>query len=319
MRTSGLFGRTNLVPSENNGPTCLDAGHPFPAGCWTCREQLAYFERGSSVSFPTSARREIPGATVFLAAEDLLSGYSSRGLRASLPRPAVTVELTAIPKQYFSTSPVRDEVTNGRLTTNVANPFFPLLPGTNLAASTVQRQQLLRPYPQFTSIQALETNGKSDYHAFQGRMERQMANGFTAQVAYTWSRLMTETNYLNNFDTELEGIVRSSGGGTHIFVVSGLAELPFGGATVARGLERPPRALGGWQISAITGAERRAAGFGKFVREGNTVDDIRCRPDRIAGSKWMVNGAPRSNLPTCAPASRLRTCAAGLCPRISDC
>ena len=42
-------------------------------------------------------------------------------------------------------------------------------------------QQLLRPYPQFTSIMALETIGTSDYTSFQGRVERRMANGFTVR------------------------------------------------------------------------------------------------------------------------------------------
>ena len=145
-----------------------------------------------------------------------------------------------------------------------------------LLAIVLPRAQLLRPYPQFTSIQAIQTNGKSDYHAFQGRLERQMANGFTAQVAYTWSRLMTETNYLNNFDTELERVIGAFDR-THIFVVSGLAELPFGrgrrwGATwngVTNAL------LGGWQISAIYKAQSGAPlGFGRKppsqVRAGNS-------------------------------------------------
>ena len=125
--------------------------------------------------------------------------------------------------------------------------------------------------------EATETNGKSDYHAFQGRVERQMANGVTTQLAYTWSRLMTETNYLNNFDTERERVIGAFDR-THIFVASGLAELPFGrgrhwgtdwgGVTNAL--------LGGWQISAIFKAQSGAPlGFGNFLlAEGKTVNDI---------------------------------------------
>ena len=203
----------------------------------------------------------------------LVEGTYVASLAEHLP---VTVELNAVPKQYLSTSPVRDEVTNNRLTTAVANPFFPLLPGTNLAASTVQRQQLLRPYPQFTSIQALETNGTSDYHAFQGRVERHMSKGFTAQVAYTWSRLMTETNYLNNFDTELERVIGAFDR-THIFVASGLAELPFGrgrhwGAT---GAASPMRcsAAGRSAPSSRRRAARRSDSA-TISGRGKTVDDI---------------------------------------------
>jgi hypothetical protein len=280
----GYSRSTNLVPSENNGQTFVATlANPFPNGLLEpVGSGLALMSNvGSGVSFPyvgqarnprshrfsLGMQRELPGGM-------LVEGTYVASLAERLP---VTVELNAIPKQYFSTSPVRDEVTNGRLTAAVANPFFPLLPGTNLAASTVQRQQLLRPYPQFTSIQAIETNGKSDYHAFQGRVERHMAKGFTAQVAYTWSRLMTETNYLNNFDTELERVIGAFDR-THIFVASGLAELPFGrgrrwGAswnTVTNAL------LGGWQISAIYKAQSGAPlGFGNFLlAEGKTVNDI---------------------------------------------
>ena len=58
--------------------------------------------------------------------------------------------LNFIPASYLSTSPERDQATINRLTANVANPFAGLLPGTTLNGSTVQLQQLLLPFPQFT-------------------------------------------------------------------------------------------------------------------------------------------------------------------------
>src|SRR5205823_7366210 len=39
-------------------------------------------------------------------------------------------QLDFIPRQYLSTSPVRDQATIDRLTANVPNPFAGLLPGT---------------------------------------------------------------------------------------------------------------------------------------------------------------------------------------------
>ena len=280
----GYSRTTNLVPSENNGQTFVATlANPFPNGLLEpVGSALALMSNvGSGVSFPyigdarnprshrfsLGMQRELPGGM-------LVEGTYVASLAQNLP---VTKELNAVPKQYFSTSPVRDEATNSRLTAAVPNPFFPLLPGTNLAGSTVQRQQLLRPYPQFTSIQAIETNGKSDYHAFQGRVERQMAHGFTAQVAYTWSRLMTENSYLNNFDTELERVIGAFDR-THIFVASGLAELPFGRGrrwgSNWRGIT--DAVLGGWQISAIYKAQSGAPlGFGNFLlADGKTVADI---------------------------------------------
>jgi hypothetical protein len=55
---------------------------------------------------------------------------------------------------------VRDDATNNSLSQQVPNPFAGLLPGTNINGANVAKSQLLRPYPQFTGIAALETNGR---------------------------------------------------------------------------------------------------------------------------------------------------------------
>ena len=117
-------------------------------------------------------QRELPGQFLVEA-----TYVGAKGV--NLP---VTRQLNGVPLQYLSTSPVRDDATNNRLTQQVPNPFVGLLPGTGLNGANVARSQLLRPYPQFTSIQATETNGRSDYNALQARVERRMANGFTVQV-----------------------------------------------------------------------------------------------------------------------------------------
>src|SRR4029453_6936275 len=71
----------------------------------------------------------------------------------------VTQQLNGIPLQYLSTSPVRDDATNNRLTQQVPNPFAGLLPGTGLNSATVARSQLVRPYPQFVTGPAPNTSG----------------------------------------------------------------------------------------------------------------------------------------------------------------
>src|SRR5262249_17418709 len=147
------------------------------------------------------------------------------------------------------------------------NPFAGLLPGTNINGANVARSQLLRPYPQFTSIQALETIGTSDYTSFQGRLERRMVNGFTLQVAYTWSKTMAETGFLNNFDQDLERVIGPFDR-THVFVSSGILELPFGhGRKWGKSWSGlTDGILGGWQISGLFKAQSGAPlGFGNFL------------------------------------------------------
>jgi hypothetical protein len=202
----------------------------------------------------------------------------------------VSRELNATPRQYFSTSPVRDDAANNFLSQQVPNPFAGLLPGTNINGANVARSQLLRPYPQFTSVTALETIGTSDYTSFQGRVERRLANGFTVQVAYTWSKTMTETGYLNAFDSEFERVIGPFDR-THVFVTSGIVELPFGrtrhwGREWSGPLEG---VLGGWQVSYLFRAQSGAPlGFGNFIfAEGATIEDVALPGGERSENRWF--------------------------------
>src|SRR5690606_1705556 len=197
---------TPLVASLDNGQSFIATlENPFPSGLLEPEGSgLGPMTNvGQSVSFPyvgeirtplthrwsIGVQQELPWH--MLGEVTYVAGHS-RNL-------TVSRELNAVPGEYFSTSPVRDNATNNYLTQQVPNPFAGMLPGTGLDGATVSRSQLLRPYPQFTSVTALETTGSSDYKAVQARLERRMASGVTVQVGYTWSRTMTETEYLNAF------------------------------------------------------------------------------------------------------------------------
>ncbi len=293
---TGYSRTTSLTPSLDNGQTFVATlANPFPngllepvgsaLGLMTNVGLTANFPYVGEVGTPRTHRwsigvqRELPG--YFLIEGTYLGSYSEQ-----IP---VSRELDAVPGQYFSTSPVRDDATNNFLTSQVANPFAGLLPGTNINGANVARSQLLRPYPQFTSITALETIGSSDYTSFQGRIERRMANGFTVQVAYTWSKTMVETGYLNSFDTELERVIGPFDR-THVFTTSGIVELPFGRGRhwgsdwsgITEGL------LGGWQVSCIFKAQSGAPlGFGNFLyASGATIDDVPLSSGRDE-NKWF--------------------------------
>src|SRR5690606_31561851 len=194
-------------------------------------------------------------------------------------------------------------------TQQVPNPFAGMLPGTGLDGATVSRSQLLRPYPQFTSVTALETTGSSDYKAVQARLERRMASGVTVQVGYTWSRTMTETEYLNAFDTGLHRVIGAFDR-THMFVTSGIVELPFGrerrwGSQWGTFTDS---ILGGWQVAFLlkqqSGAPR---GFGKVrLRPGMTSDDLpRSGGDRTR-ERWLI-GAAGDGVAANQPVSNVRT------------
>jgi Carboxypeptidase regulatory-like domain len=275
---------TTLTPSLDNGQTFIATlANPFPSGLLEpVGSGLGLMTNvGQGISFPYAGDVENPrnhrwslGLQRELPSLFVVEATYVGAIGEHLP---VVRQLNGIPTQYLSTSPVRDDATNNRLTQQVPNPFVGLLPGTGLNGANVARSQLLRPFPQFTSIQATETNGRSDYHALQARVERRMANGFTVQMAYSWSKTMIETGYLNDADVTLERVI-SNFDREHTFVSSGLAELPFGrnrrfgsnwsGVTDAF--------LGGWQVGYIFKAQSGAPlGFGNFLfAEGMGVDDI---------------------------------------------
>ena len=104
-----------------------------------------------------------------------------------------------------------------------------------------------------------------------------MANGFTVQVAYTWSKTMTETGYLNDFDTELERVIGQFDR-THVrrrqrhrrAAVRARPALGRGWNGVTDAL------LGGWQVSYMFKAQSGAPlGFGNFLfAEGMGIDDV---------------------------------------------
>ena len=104
-----------------------------------------------------------------------------------------------------------------------------------------------------------------------------MANGITVQAGYTWSKTMTETEYLNAFDVELHRVIGAFDR-THMFVTSGIVELPFGRD---RHWGRDWNTLvdtvfGGWQVSYLLKQQSGAPlGFGNYLlKPGMTEDDI---------------------------------------------
>lgn len=295
----GYSRTTTLTPSLDNGRTFVATlSNPFPAGLLEpVGSGLGLMTNvGQSVSFPYAGEVKNPrnhrwsiGVQRELPWRLLVEATYIGAHGEHLP---VVRQLNAVPQGYLSTSPVRDNDTNNRLTQQVPNPFAGLLPGTGLNGTNVSRSQLLRPFPQFTGIEAVQTIGQSDYNALQGRIERRMANGFTVQLAYAWQRTMIETGFLNDSDARLERVI-SNFDREHTLTLSGLVELPFGRS---RRFGRDWGALantmlGGWQVGYIFKAQSGAPlGFGNFLfADGMGVGDIMA--DDPSVDHWFNVGA----------------------------
>ncbi len=157
----------------------------------------------------------------------------------------------------------------------VPNPFIGLVPdgGARNTAATIQRRELLRPYPQFVGItERLVPIGTLDYQAIQLTWDKRMTNGIQFQVNYTGSRNVEAVSVLNQGEglyrevsnTHRPHFVRFTGGWT-------LPEFETHGKAMRW-------VLGGWQINAST-----------FLRSGVTVG----MPDNVD-----LIGDPRLENPT---------------------
>lgn len=180
-------------------------------------------------------------------------------------------DINALPLQYLSTSPTRDQATINFLSATFPNPFF----GTNpIYGSVISRADLLRPYPQFGSIRVSEPIGYSWYHALQTRLDRRMANGFTFQLGYTWSKLMEATEFLNAADPAPYETI-SALDRRHRLTMSGIWEIPVG-RNRRFGSSLPGIVnvfVGGWQLGGVV---VRQSGppldFGNAIFTGNLKD-----------------------------------------------
>lgn len=169
--------------------------------------------------------------------------------------------LTAQNRNMNQLDPVHFSLGNA-LTQSVPNPFFGIIQTGPLSGTTVPRQQLLRPYPQYNSVTGgWSSLGDSIYHAFALKIEKRFSQGFSVLAAYTLSKIIDaaagsggavrpggapDTGIINWYNLRQD---RSKGveDVPQRLVLTGLWSVPWfkQGPAATRFL------LGGWQLNAI--------------------------------------------------------------------
>jgi hypothetical protein len=186
-------------------------------------------------------QRELPGQWL------LEVGYAgSHGYHLT-----TDLELNAMPAQYLSTSRVRDQATVDFLAVQVPNPLAGLLPTGQNGANTA-RSNLLRPFPQFTSVPTNGTDGTSQYDSAQIRLERRFSKGYSIVGTYTRSRFTERVFKLNAIDTSYEKRLARDDAPNRV-TTSIVYQLPFGhgkpwggnAGSVLNGF------IGGWSVNAF--------------------------------------------------------------------
>lgn len=194
----------------------------------------------------------------------------------------------------------------------VTNPFFGHASAGALGTQrTVQRRQLLRPFPQFGNLFMLQsTQGKSRYHAAVIKMTRRISRGWGGTFNYTFSRLKDNQFGQNNFFSRTPRALALSSYDLdaeygysiidvpHRLVLAPIVELPFGQGRRWLNQGGVVNALvGGWTFSAIVNVE---SGFPISVEQNDNNTNSYAgtqRPNVVSGTDPNTSGSRDDRFP----------------------
>lgn len=165
---------------------------------------------------------------------------------------------------YKNQIPDSDLAQGSALLANVKNPFSGVItdPTSTLSLSTTTYEQLLRPFPQFTGVEQLNSGvGHSTYTAGQLTVEHRAKDGLSELFGYTFSKALDNVGEMTSVAGTYAGYQdyycprcdksRSDQDETHVVRWSTRYELPFGYQKPL--LNHGPAAMiaGGWAVSGI--------------------------------------------------------------------
>ena len=286
--------------------------------------------QGPSVSpIPLTAEAGL-GQGVFSVDRDLGSGYAQQwnvSLQQSLtPNTSIEVAYTGskitrvgLPDTNLNQLSASQLAQGSALLTRVANPYFGQIPRSSaLGDPTITVAQLLKPYPQYTTVSLYRNNvGTTFYQGAYVKLQQRFAHGVSYAISYTRSTLRDDAASVfdasiltgpvanlpvaDSFNRTLERDY-STGDIPHAFTSSLVWVLPFG-----EGRARRPRGVLGvvandWTISGIvtlqsgvpvaiaqTTNNNAFAGFG--AQRPNLVGDPELPADQRITSRWFNTAA----------------------------
>lgn len=196
------------------------------------------------------------------------------------------------------------------LRTTVINPFYGVItdPTSTISTKTVTYEQLLRPFPQFTGVEQLNSGvGHSTYNAGQLTVEHREKDGLSVIFAYTFSKALDNVGEMTSVAGTYAGFQnvhcpscdksRSDQNETHVVRWSTRYELPFGANKpfLNRGFISP--IVGGWALSGIYSLDTgrpltvSATNYSYSFSGGGYRPNTTGVPDKTpGGSQMRLNG-----------------------------
>jgi hypothetical protein len=198
------------------------------------------------------------------------------------------------------------------LTQNVANPYFNVLsPAVSLHTATIQAGQLLRPYPEYNGMNFAGAGvGNSTYNSLQVKAEKRFSNGASILAAYTWAKLISDTDTLtgwleaggtggiqdyNNLRAEKS---LASFDTPQRLVVSYIMDVPVGRGRkyMANSNKFVNATLGGWGVGGTTTLQSGfPLHFGTNTNQTHSFGGG-SRPNVVPGCNTSVSGSAQSRL-----------------------
>jgi hypothetical protein len=270
------------------------------------------------------------GQGVFSVDRDLGSGYMQQW-NTSLQRELASnismevaytgskITRVGLPDTNLNQLTVDQLALGAALQQRVPNPYFGSIPrSSSLGDPTIPVAQLLKPFPPYTTVSLYRNNvGTTIYHGFYAKLEQRFSGGLSYLVSYTRSKLMDDASSVfdasiltgpvanfpaaDSFNRKLERDY-SSGDIPHVFVASGVWDIPWG----ANGSRRAGGVLGAlvndWTLTGVltlqsgvpltiaqTTNNNAFAGFG--TQRPNLVGDPELPRDERSVSRWFNTNA----------------------------
>jgi Carboxypeptidase regulatory-like domain len=270
------------------------------------------------------------GQGVFSVDRDLGSGYVQqwntsvqRELGANIAIEAAyagsRITRVGLPDTNVNQLTVAQLAEGAPLLQRVPNPFFGQIPrSSSLGDPTIARAQLLKTYPQYTTVSLYRNNvGTTIYHGFYVKLEQRLSRGLSYLVSYTRSKLMDDAssvfdasiltgpvaNYpvADSFNRRLERDY-STGDIPHCFVASGVWDLPWGANRGRQASGFVGALINDWTVTGVvtlqsgvplaiaqTTNNNAFAGFG--TQRPNLVGDPTLPADEQSVSRWFNTSA----------------------------
>ncbi len=304
---------TPYLPTVLPGVPASTINNPFPGGITAAPGRNANYASDLLGTSPTETLLHNPYGYAQQWNADLQQQFGngflidvayggSKGVHLPIPSP----NIDQLPNQYVSMGT--------QLQQTVANPFYGTIttPGSSLAAKTTTVGQLLTPYPEYNGVSyANEGIGNSSYQSLQVKAEKRFSGGNSILVAYTHSKLISDTDTLTNWleaggtgsyqnfnNLRLERSLASFDTPDRL-VVSYVLDIPVGKGRkyLANANGFVNATLGGWGVQGVTTIQ---SGFPLHLTVNQSNLNIpnagTQRPNVVPGCNASTSGSATSRL-----------------------